>query len=800
MTVLLLNISLGQTSSWAQTATLNVTNGLTLTNLTCTPNYNIPYNTTCFEYYNVTGSVTVSWSITGSGWGNDLNLNWQGYWCLGGPTCANRVNGSIKIAPGNGSLSLSAWQMVGGVGANPVPYGVFDLPAEIPIDNSYPSNFYSWFNIPSNAAGFPLFYVCGTYTYANGTSQYICNLLSGNQIVNYVNINAGKIIPVCSAQCNFLATPITITATTGTGGTIIPSGTINVNSVGSKTFTVIPNPGYTFTNLTDNGAAVTLTNGNYTLSNVTTNHTIIASFTPIVLVDPVSALLLTFTYPYPNVFIESDNTPQGVNDLASKGTVVQGIASDGVAEIVLRIATQNVNDIVKLNLMDDSLPPLNTSDTNSYGALGATGNTSVSFSTQYVSAYSTSNGPMAFAVYRAPIDFPREGNIKDPGQASRTVNIQITDTNNSTSTIVPITIVRPPVVLIHGLWGRPNITWSKFAPFYSYSNGVPSSNPLFSINLAYYDQLVGPNIKKVNPWWYLPSSVPGTRANSLGFAYNAQTVQCQLKDFIKVFKAGKSVAGQETNPLKIPVAAVQADIVAHSMGGDITRTLPLISAYLKNNTFAQGIVHKVITIDTPHLGSPLANHLLNGFNICTDNILALAGQPSLNYVVLNNNQKISGGVGDLKGDFNGQALTLSPALININNRHAGVPSLPIAMIAAVTNMSNELSLANPFNLQEDIIKACKLDPLAKSMLPGGWDVFVYHSEGNDALVSIRSQLNVLVAPPEDSYSHGYIHDFGAKNLGYSDPSVLDDPIFPNKVIDLLNTPVYDDTKFKKTNP
>ncbi len=68
-----------------------------------------------------------------------------------------------------------------------------------------------------------------------------------------------------------------ITASAGTGGTISPSGTVAVNGGADQTFTVTPNAGYNSTLKVD-GTAVTLTNNAYTLNNVTTPHTVVASF------------------------------------------------------------------------------------------------------------------------------------------------------------------------------------------------------------------------------------------------------------------------------------------------------------------------------------------------------------------------------------------------------------------------------------------------------------------------------------------------------------------------------------------
>ena len=75
------------------------------------------------------------------------------------------------------------------------------------------------------------------------------------------------------------ATTYTIGAFAGTGGTISPSGSVNVAHGGSQTFTITPDTGYTIAGVTVDGVSVGAVSS-YTFSNVTANHTISATFTP----------------------------------------------------------------------------------------------------------------------------------------------------------------------------------------------------------------------------------------------------------------------------------------------------------------------------------------------------------------------------------------------------------------------------------------------------------------------------------------------------------------------------------------
>ena len=80
----------------------------------------------------------------------------------------------------------------------------------------------------------------------------------------------------------------TITASTGTGGSISPPGATVVNSGNSLTYTITPSQGYSISAVTVDGAPEGALSS-YTFSNVTGNHTISASFNPTVPAYGISA-------------------------------------------------------------------------------------------------------------------------------------------------------------------------------------------------------------------------------------------------------------------------------------------------------------------------------------------------------------------------------------------------------------------------------------------------------------------------------------------------------------------------------
>ncbi len=73
---------------------------------------------------------------------------------------------------------------------------------------------------------------------------------------------------------------LTITAGAGNGGSISPSGTVQVSHGSDQSFSITPSPGYSVTSVLVDGKAVTMpqSGGTYTFSNITTDHTISVTF------------------------------------------------------------------------------------------------------------------------------------------------------------------------------------------------------------------------------------------------------------------------------------------------------------------------------------------------------------------------------------------------------------------------------------------------------------------------------------------------------------------------------------------
>jgi PKD repeat protein len=78
-------------------------------------------------------------------------------------------------------------------------------------------------------------------------------------------------------NASFAIRTFTINATAGSGGSISPTGTVTVNYGNNSLFTITPTPPYLIADVVVNGTSVGKVSS-YTFMNVTTNHTINASF------------------------------------------------------------------------------------------------------------------------------------------------------------------------------------------------------------------------------------------------------------------------------------------------------------------------------------------------------------------------------------------------------------------------------------------------------------------------------------------------------------------------------------------
>ena len=246
-----------------------------------------------------------------------------------------------------------------------------------------------------------------------------------------------------------------------------------------------------------------------------------------------------------------------IDKLAERGTIRRGAAADGVSRLLLR-ATPSGGSTVRFNLIDSA----GSQD----GALIPIGGGTPTTNLQ-VPVVNTIKGPRAFAIYLAPENFEKAG-YENAGE--RPVNLRVTSGVGGTEvTDTQLIVARPPVLFVHGVWSGENL-----AP---YASQVLLTDPRF-IGRTYVPSYQSTNAS------HFSTNIPRYKDWS-------QTVLKQLRD-----------GG---------IAATQVDVVAHSMGGLLARAYANSGVYLRADNYQQGDFNRVISLNSPHSGSPLANILMD---------------------------------------------------------------------------------------------------------------------------------------------------------------------------------------------
>jgi DNA-binding beta-propeller fold protein YncE/pimeloyl-ACP methyl ester carboxylesterase len=444
---------------------------------------------------------------------------------------------------------------------------------------------------------------------------------------------------------------------------------------------------------------------------------------PPTLIDPVAEFL---DGPQITKVIEQDpnNPHQPFLADVSKGREVKGVATDGVAQVIIRIPAKAVGEQFALSIHSDQCNYPLDCIIDEYGFLfdpsqppqNLFTNEPSPLQTPLITAVPTDQGPMAFAAYRAPVDFARSGNTDDEKEAQRSVFVSINSVPpGGTQQDLEIKLVRPPVFFIHG-FNTDSSAWDDFYPLINKTSIYSINKP----NYGYY--LYDPDYSDPNNITYTPTTairiidtVPSliriedflsqVRQSHLGFSFTTPYVAASILSGIKDFTGGK-------NPASLQVAAVGADIVAHSMGGLIARMWTTLPQYKSKGNYNQGPIHKLITLGTPHFGTPQATLSLLDETECSRTLATTLGNIAIESASLANPfTTITGAAGELQGDGIG-ANGLSPALQKINSSDV---KIPMAMMAGDINaIAYKLDLAPVSKLLRNV---CTNDPLAVRYTP-----------------------------------------------------------------------------------
>ena len=340
-------------------------------------------------------------------------------------------------------------------------------------------------------------------------------------------------------------------------------------------------------------------------------------------------------------------------------------------------------------------------------------------------------------VYKAPEEFPM--NVHKEYKVNFVFGVAAGD--SMYTKIVPISIIRPPVLMVHGLNGNDKC-------FDVLNNSLKNN---------YYNW----QLQKVD---YKSRSLES-------FQTNLNVVQNNIRDCFTYVISNRYVVSK-------------ADVVGHSMGGILAR---LHVQYVNNNN-----IHKIITLNTPHSGSSGANLIMSNwlvgtiacgmFNDVGHYLGGLFGHCNLN------------AVNDLQVDSYAIRNYLNNP--NVLYRMNGIPVHAISTTSIVTDENVDRIRNNEYvSVALAILKIAamydKRASLANDAISVGFDLapcvittFSHNlfGEQNDLVVSRTSQRGGLIGNCQTNFDGDF---------DYCHMESPDNPRVINKIKELLNKPVSD---------
>ena len=413
--------------------------------------------------------------------------------------------------------------------------------------------------------------------------------------------------------------------------------------------------------------------------------------------------------------------PSMVNDDGSlKNTVIgldttkllKGVATDGISKIILYLhSTQPFQ--FKINNPDSTKGKL------SY-IFDETG--------RYDSVIAIPEDSMIGVIYNAPDGYGSQYTLA----GGRDVKISLKGiTDTSVHLTATVHLVTPPVVLVHGMWSKPAV-WVE-------------GGFVQSLLASGYTNIQSADYEANNFRTFDPLS-----AESL---FGRAAVHLAIKNGLKQYEDEG-------------IFTAQADVVGHSLGGLMTRSFSQWeSINLSKRNFKEGYVHKLVTLGTPHFGSPLGTILYN-----------LNESVSIGGVILPIDwaaNSFIGHIGTCHRDFNPDILH-NQALLNLTQ------TTHIKKVHAV------IGLIGTGNIPFGWTNMCRT-----FFLQTADEIFSLNE--HDLIVGVKSQLGGL------SPSSQYVSFF--QGTGHSGPAPVtetNNPAVQNKVKVLLQT--TDKTPFAGSFP
>lgn len=188
-----------------------------------------------------------------------------------------------------------------------------------------------------------------------------------------------------------------------------------------------------------------------------------------------------------------------------------------------------------------------------------------------VEPIATKRGKIAFAAFRAPIDYVAQG-------------VYINALSDSGSNKIWLPFRKPPVVLVHGVWSD-NTAWNGLAERLRNSGFDVCKECLPDYGTKQPAGSFDPFATDENDRYVIKTLITATE------------------------QALMSLRWQN-------VAVTQVDVVGHSMGGLVApaRVASTFDDYYKPGNYWRGNFHKIITVGSPHKGTKLADWLIQHRN------------------------------------------------------------------------------------------------------------------------------------------------------------------------------------------
>jgi len=268
-------------------------------------------------------------------------------------------------------------------------------------------------------------------------------------------------------------------------------------------------------------------------------------------------------------FMGGVDVTQAVPDFESictGGEVRCGTVADGTSRLLIRYEAPG-DGTVRVQLVD------NEGLNRPLGRMRAISSSASDLEAE-MHTVTTSQGEQAYFIYTPPDKF-----CDDCSYYSRSVKLRVSfvpDTEGESVELSKLILIkRPPVLFVHGLNGSP-YSWTAFI------NQSSSDIYFVDFRVKLFDKM---DKLDVQMW---------------GFK------QKLLK--LILFRYYKYIIGRQHNS---KFACAQINVVCHSMGGLTVRNWLKDDEIINNeNTFSdEGIVNSVITIATPHLGTPISDEV-----------------------------------------------------------------------------------------------------------------------------------------------------------------------------------------------